>query len=466
MGLDCDDPRLTGWLLVFYYDIDPELSKNVRQLFLDWGLAGPTEKDLDACLLDLAGKPKIRPQLIGRFRRRGLTFPPQKRKAYLAEMVETLENCATDDLQYLAALMGGEFRQLASEMLADRLKRLLRPSYPLVRKVREFHLDFPPGPAFQYVAEILEELGAHDFADAEYLLNFANDELLPETLKKYADSALDWHFNRENENRKKDERDHYHAAVECYRRLPPKITELECSREALEFNKPLSPEARKELEQLEKRVALLKLSPVRVNKLLSAVGDPEARMRDVIIAFQLSGNEPKDDELVLAKLRRRIETADTFPARFREKIELAAYLNDHAFTHEVTSELAETLFSELKKEGEAARAAYDAAAATGTPVDPKEYRKWLESSDGPVYRLLNEAVDLMVYLDFRGGLYSLAQRLHDACFYQARRVFGLAGLGKEADAKYYGRHDAAYWQARERRFNYEMRTYGRFDNTK
>ncbi len=478
--------RAAAPLFDLYFDIDPNLAGDFQTLYRDWGLPAPQESDVEPMLVRLAAQDKVRLPLLGHFRKRGLAFPKEKVRTYLVIMVDVIENAPTGDFEYIAALAGEDLRKMAAEMLTNRLKSSGQPLYALVPKFRELRLEFPKAYAIQYRNEMLDRFGTYDFADIEYLFQFAGtDGIEPEKLKSYGDSAMDWHFNKLNANRQKDPRDYYHAAVECYRLVGSAVKKLEAEKDDL-ARKYAGAGDNAELEKLRKRIERLTLSPERIGKLLEDAGDLAIRMRDLILAYEFRGNDPKTDELVLAKLRDRTSQAEqrrqerfSFgpgylawwrentpqyeSAFFREEIELVARLQEPGRTHALAVKIADALVEQLKREGEEIIAEFTRVRCI-RPVGFETYRQRLEDSDGVVYAVFQQVTDLMVYLDFRDGLRAFAQALHDAAWdYSARKIFQLAGLGREAEEKYYGRHDIRYWMARERRFNYEMRTQGTFD---
>lgn len=317
--------------------------------------------------------------------------------------------------------------------------------------IRDLGVKLPKKSAADHRDLLLRNLG--NLEDIEYLIDSAGEDGAPELWKHYADSALNWHNRKENRILNGDKEDYYHMAVEGYRMAAKGGVKL--SRESLE-------------------------------KLLAAADDLSVRVRDIIIAYELSGVNVRASKAILEKLEERLEKHNELIANhelaagthwlttsvsqrdkdayyyteilwytnkygqeiipFRNEIELAAYLNDPERTRKLSHAISMYALEKLKSEAEDLKKIY------------KYLRTGLMTSDSLIYVELAAIIDLYESLKFTDGARSLAQHLHSVGFkLPARRAFKLGGFEKEAEEQYFHWKDDEYWLQQEEEFNYRVR---------
>ncbi len=396
-------------------------------------------------------------------------------------------------------------QKIASDALTLVLKRSPLPDARIVTAFRVLKVDMPKDYAVLYRDRILEGKEDTSFENLDFLIRVVGEHGVdPEAWKKYGDSAFSWwHGSAEARKYQHDAGDWYHATVESYRRVLPVQREIESARAKLAAKRTLTPDDKALDARLEARLKLLGLGKVTLKALIGESDDPKQRKDlfadltirgwDLLRAFELNGMDPKDPYLLgKFELRARVyETMATGTYRdkmgrirwyvddfgkplfpHRERLELACYLHDQGMIREILTAIVDRARDCLIEEGRE----FFAAHRYECPIGYETFRKELESSESPGYAELEATIAFAETLGTADGvpvIYEFAQRLHDACFERlANECFDRAGLGQQATRetghreKPYPVRDAADWLARERRFNFEMRVYGQFDNSK
>lgn len=336
---------------------------------------------------------------------------------------------------------------IANELIAW-LDKLTEPVAQAVVEFRNFQVEFP-----KEKAKIYRDVCLQEFIDLEsilYIIKIAGEDADPKLWKKYADRAFHWHQSKENRKIQEDNEDCYHAAVEGYRR-------------AIAGGVPIGKERLMELIKIGEE-------------------DLSLRIRDLLIAYELAGYNPKSDFFV-EKFEERIAKkktsesgayyfnkelkirwhADDYGNKiipFQDEIELAAYLGNPERTRKLAGDIAKYAIERLQKEG-------------------LEIYYWLQDAEflvflmamrnlnTPVYLEIEAILDIYENLEFKIGTRSLAQYLMEVGFIiPARRAFHLGGLGKEAEEKYYSKHDDAYWKKEQSDYSAEIRKEAIFKKKK
>lgn len=320
-----------------------------------------------------------------------------------------------------------------------------------VSEFRIFEIELPRDLAESYRDELLKNY--QDLDDILFLIKCAGEDGDPALWKKYADFNFRMYKCKEDFlSQCKDTGYYYHAAIEGYRRA---VTG------GIGLNSNIG------------------------KALLKAEDDPSVHVRDLIIAYELAGYDPRC-KILVEKLEGRVELASKNPAGvffdeddeidwqkneydgrivpFREEIELTAYLNDPERTRDLSKKITRYALERLRQEGPELLKKFRS--------DSRYYncrKYWLDSViafemllrnlDTPIYVELAAIIDVYESLGFKDGARSLAQHLlGDAGFYiPARRAFQVGGFGERAEEVLYCQRDDSYWLKMQSEFSAKVR---------
>jgi len=310
-----------------------------------------------------------------------------------------------------------------------------KPRIGLIKDFRQFKMNFPRARAKAYLNALVEK--RESLEDIEYMIQSTGENgITPEAWLEYGNSAYGRIFIEvEARVAQRDFMDYYHASVGAYKRVADAIAKL--------GNDPES----------KRRAGLLKIKPERLGYLRSFHDDFSARMRDLIVAYELNGTDFReeavmeslnkranlyeklktgfyyDDSLVI---RRRWDALGNTRIPFRDSVELAAAVGDGARTRALSRRIADWALDGLADEGQDRFRHYNNQRC----VEISEWetvRKELYSLDAPIFMNLELIADLYEELNFTDGARSLAAHLHDVgLVVPARRLFKLGGLGDRA----------------------------------
>ncbi|TSC88911.1 MAG: hypothetical protein G01um10143_808 [Parcubacteria group bacterium Gr01-1014_3] len=426
-------------------------------------------------------------KMYGTLARRGAVIRPSVIKTLASSYLSMDEKY---EFGFMAAskASGVQFsKEVIEESLSEHIRRADKPIPNVITDFRLLNMKFPKELAEAYRDALLEDFG--QIEDIEYMISIAVTESDPEFWKRYANNAWDWYKSRTIRKGIYDPGDYYHAAIESYRRVQDFVEKADAQL------------AQNHDEDLAKRVDKLRIADQRKQQLINAGEDKNVRTRDLIFAYSLTGLDPRKSSFLLEKLDKRIaekqisasgvyydEIGDyvwllnDFGDRlvpFADSIELAEHVNDPVRIRELSDKVVMYILAKIRAEANDLETRFqsDYAQTERTWASTKlpfglngklilgKFKdairvKALCSLRAAAFVELDGIIQLYESLNFRIGLRSLAHHLFEYSLdLPARRVFHLAGLGKEAEEQCFSKKTDEFWQKKQEEFVYRVRLH-------